>query len=203
MKDAFKKLNRSHSSADVEDSCVKEQSVTHLIQSESSISPLARISIDRLVKSIAKQTAHPIKISSNADTQTENCIVNKDFLYSVNGDVHNLPLVNVSISKNTFNFLIDTGSSVSFISQNLFNQLKQNLTYKHLATNVSLTTVNSKVHFSACIQTSIKIKNKSYRHNFYLVNIPLSSEFVGILGFDFVNKYYHLEFTEKHHTNKS
>ena len=94
------------------------------------------------------------------------------------------------LQKNNVNFLIDTSSSDSLISQNLFNQLKQNLTRKHLGTNVSLTTVNSKVNFSACIQTSIKIKNKSYPHHFYIVDKPSSSEFVDILGFDFINKFY-------------
>ena len=94
----------------------------------------------------------------------------------------------MSIAKNDVNFLIHTGSFT--YTQNLFNQLKQNLTYKHLGRNVSITTVNSKVHFSACIQISIKIQNKSYPHHFYIVDIPSSSEFISILGFDFINKFH-------------
>ena len=94
------------------------------------------------------------------------------------------------MTKNNVTFLLDTGSSVCLLSQNVFNNIKHILKYKHLSTSVSLKTVNSHIHFSACIQTSIKIQNKSYSHNFYIVDIPESSDFQGILGYDFINKYH-------------
>lgn len=60
--------------------------------------------------------------------------------------------------------------------------------HKRLEIAVTIKTVNSNVDFTACIKTSIWIHQKSFSHNFYLVDIPNPSNFQGILGFEFINK---------------
>ena len=93
------------------------------------------------------------------------------------------------MSKNNVAFSLDTVNSVCLFLQNVFNSIKHILKYKHLSTSVSLKTVNSHIYFAACIQTFTKIQNKSYSHNFYIVDISESSDFQGILWYDFINKY--------------
>ena len=91
-------------------------------------------------------------------------------------------------AKNEVTALIDTGSSISLLSEHLFHKFKNELTYKHLSSNVSLKTVNSTVQFSACIKTSFKIHHKFFSHTFYIVDIPPSSPFQILLGFDFLQQ---------------
>ena len=83
-------------------------------------------------------------------------------------------------------FLLDSGSSLPVISDNLFQKLKHNNTCKHIFRKVSNKTINSKVSFNACIEIAFKIQNKFFRHSFFVTHLDPHSVFQGILEFDFM-----------------
>ena len=84
---------------------------------------------------------------------------------------------------------MDTGSSVSIISSNFFDNNKKNLKYKHLSRAVKISTINSTVKFMGCIDLSFKIKTAHFRHPMYICNFGDEAIFEGLLGFDFIRKF--------------
>ena len=75
---------------------------------------------------------------------------------------------------------------------NYCNSIKHIIKYKHLSTSAPLKTVNLHIHFSACIQTSIKILSKSYQQNFYIVgrHSRIFLIFKNFFQYVFINKYH-------------
>lgn len=104
-----------------------------------------------------------------------------------NGPV--LPLVNINIANLNFTFLLDTGSSVSIVGDKFFQQIKQLIKIRYLSRSVKITTLNSTVNFSSCVEFTIKIESKSFKHSFYVVNIAEDSSFCALLGYDFLRKF--------------
>ena len=92
--------------------------------------------------------------------------------------------------------LLDTGSSISLMSREVFDKLKAQLKYKFLGRSVSISTINSQVKFTGCADVSFKINKQHYRHNLYLSRIAETSPFDAILGYDFISKYNVLIFSE-------
>lgn len=122
---------------------------------------LPHISNRRIVNSIASQTNSSIKISNSIPTQTDDFTkIKKHVLCNVNKSTPNLPIINVTICNQIYNFLVDTGSSLSILGQNTFNKLKDKIKYKNLSSNVTISTVNSDVNFSSCIKMSLKLEKK-------------------------------------------
>jgi hypothetical protein len=122
----------------------------------------------------------------------ENAIASNELILSVNNanDANaNLPLIDVMLFQTQFPFLLDSGSSISIFAEKFFQDIKSFTKYKFLARNIAITTINSKVHFSGCIEIAFKIQSLHFKHNFFLVDIPGSSQFKGILGIDFLNKH--------------
>ena len=92
--------------------------------------------------------------------------------------------------------LLDTGSSISLLNKDLFDNIKSNIKYKFLGRSVSISTINSQVQFSGCVNISFKINKQHYKHNLYLSKIAPTSPFDAILGYDFMSKYNVLIFPE-------
>ena len=67
-------------------------------------------------------------------------------------------------------------------------KLESFVNLKFLAWTVTISTINSDVRFSFCVNLSFKIDKQQHKHNFYLVDIPQKSSFKGILGSDFLQK---------------
>lgn len=57
------------------------------------------------------------------------------------------------------NFLLDSGASMSYYQINFFKQMKHHIHYSCTSSNVKMTTVNSAVICSWCINLSFKIGN--------------------------------------------
>lgn len=100
-----------------------------------------------------------------------------------------LPLIFINCNNEKLLMLVDTGSSISLISNQMFQKIKNHLSYKHIARNVTITTVNSKVKFYGCVQFTFKVGKLFFNQAFYTVDIDENSSFQGILGFDFIKKY--------------
>lgn len=98
------------------------------------------------------------------------------------------PVIRATLAKLDYNFLVDSGSSISLISAELFNSLKSFLHYKYLSRNVVIKTVNSSVKFLGCAEISFTINRNFFRHPFFLVDLSQQSEFQGLLGTDFLHK---------------
>lgn len=150
------------------------------------------LSIHRSVNSVATQTSKPVKITCNSASQTGSndddiiFIESLEWLLHTEQDLPNLPIVQLALNKSPQNFLLDSGASISLISNHFFQGIKDHVSFKRIASNVKITTVNSAVICSGCIQLSFKIGKVFYKHSFFLIDIPEHSKFVGILGFDFL-----------------
>ena len=121
----------------------------------------------------------------NQETQTE---FNHEFVFSVQQNFNMLPIVDLILANLNFPFLIDSGSSICIIDADFFHSIKSFVNSKFLARAVTISTINSDVKFSGCVNLSFKIEKQQYKHNFYLVDIPQKSNFKGILGTDFLRK---------------
>lgn len=102
----------------------------------------------------------------------------------------NLPMVDLEFNKHLYTFLVDSGSSVSLLSKEMFEQIKENYKnkIKYLSRNVKITTVNSELHFLCCVELSFKIKNHFFKNIFYVAQFPHNT-FHAILGFNFISEY--------------
>lgn len=70
----------------------------------------------------------------NHATQTDIIQGNeKEIILNVNKCSPSVPLIKASVGREETTFLIDTGSSISILSEALFNKIKKKLTYKRLA----------------------------------------------------------------------
>lgn len=83
-------------------------------------------------------------------------------------------------------FLLYSGASISLLSNYFFQQVKQSVHYTRISFNVKITTVNSEITCSGCINLSFKIGKIFYKHSLFLVDIPEHSKFVRILAFNFL-----------------
>jgi hypothetical protein len=110
-----------------------------------------------------------------------------EILCSVNTEKPFLPTICVKLNKENFPFLIDSGSSISIMNQHLFQIIKPHIKYTNLSRKVQISTLNSKVEFSACILLSFKIENLFFKHPVYISDFA-SQSFEGILGNDFLVK---------------
>jgi transposase InsO family protein len=109
-------------------------------------------------------------------------------IFSVNSNL-TLPLVNIEFARVLFPFLIDTGSSLSIMSHQFFTDIKSFLHYKFLSRAVSISTINSVVQFKGCAEVSFKINGHFFKHPLFLVDIPSSQPFKGLVGMDFISKF--------------
>ncbi len=64
-----------------------------------------------------------------------------------------LPHLNIQCGKESVTCLVNTGSSISLISIDKFNEIKKSITYKNIANNVTISTVK----FYRCIQFTFKV----------------------------------------------
>lgn len=99
-----------------------------------------------------------------------------------------LPLIQASFGQTNLNLLVDSGASISILPREIFDSIKSNVTVKYLSRQVEINTINSAISFSACAEISFKIDKSFFKHHFFICNY-MSSNFHGILGFDFMNKY--------------
>lgn len=165
---------------------------------------LPKLSSARLVQSVGTQTNSCIPLSMSQETQTNENVntnynnvyvatssqtdIGEKFICNVSEKDNPLPLVVCNFRGREATFLIDTGSSISILGSELFQQIKSVITYKHLASAVTIKTLNSSVLFSAYINISFKINGIFCKHPVYIVDLPKLSKFKGILGNDFIIK---------------
>lgn len=100
----------------------------------------------------------------------------------------NIPLIPVTLNNTVVPFLLDTGSSISLIKSDVFNVIKQQIKCRYLSRMVQITTLNSEVHFQACVEFTFKLNNVRFKHLFYVINLHNEQNFTGILGYDFITK---------------
>jgi transposase InsO family protein len=177
-------------------------SVNNSFKYNENFNDLPKLSSTRIVNSISTQTQSLIPLCTNQQTQTcnenfnvnelcvaspsQNNCVNEQFICNVSEDSNPLPLIMCQFKTNEATFLIDTGSSISILGSELFQKLKGIVKYKHLASVITIKTLNSSVSFSACINISFKINGIFCKHPVYIVDLPERSKFKGILGNDFI-----------------
>jgi hypothetical protein len=104
-----------------------------------------------------------------------------------------LPAIVVQFTQDSQNLLlIDTGASVSALSQRTFELAKQlGLFYKHVARSVRITTINGQpLHYSGCADISFRIQGKHFNHSFFISDkLDHNVQYQGILGADFLSKF--------------
>ena len=128
--------------------------------------------------------------------QENNEIIIEETIANINVENPFIPLILMKFGEEEIPCLLDIGSSISLMSQELFDSVKQNIKYKFLGRSVSISTINSKVKFSGCASISFKIEKQHLRHNIYVSEIGENSPFAPILGYDFILKYNILIFPE-------
>lgn len=110
-------------------------------------------------------------------------------IYSVIDPIKTLPLINIQVAKTSISSLLDSGSSISVISKNFYDSVKNQIKSKLLSRHITITTINSAVQFQGCAEISFKIGQTFYRHPFYIIPLSNQSPFTAILGLDFMYKY--------------
>lgn len=103
--------------------------------------------------------------------------------------LENLPTIELKVNKNAYNALLDSGSSVSLISYDTFQQIKQITKVKYLSRNVKLHSItNEQIPFECCVSFSIKINNKSIQQAFFVTRRGVTKKTNILLGFDFMKE---------------
>lgn len=177
---------------------IQDKSVSHLVVTDNSNSgrlnhPVQTEGYDQLCSkqththfpSVERKQTTPIDnsttpLSSTNDSQSHSIFSSFD-MYSI------LPCIQVNIQSQLVAALIDTGSSLSLIDQKYLSSIKSTVKLKYLSRNVTISTINSKVIFSGCVQFSFKIGNIFCSHNFFVTDIG-NNAFRIILGFDFIQQ---------------
>lgn len=152
-----------------------------------------------------RDAKRPLPVCNHASTQTDNITYEKintstntediievcenQMIANIHQIGPDLPLISISVANFSSTVLLDTGSSVSIISSTYFNHIKPGIKIKYLSRQVKITTVNSSVQFSSCIQFSFKIQGKNFKHIFYVIQMAEDSTFSIILGYDFIRKF--------------
>lgn len=140
---------------------------------------------------ICKDATHPPP-TFNASTQTDGYLspnIDIHIIANVQQNSPLLPLINSKIADLDVTILLDTGSSVSIMSKVLFEKIKHCLKIRYLSRQVKITTVNSSVNFSACVEVPVKISSKCIKHPFYVIDMAEDSVFSAIFGYDFLRKF--------------
>lgn len=147
-------------------------------------------------RSTHSQTSQPIKIATSIAVQTCNipCNVNQQShnrhsIFNCHDDIPAIPLVQAQLAKASLCMLVDTGSSLSLISSLFFNKHKNQMKYKFLGSRIKIQTVSGELYCQGSIECSLKINTAFFRHHFYIIQMPQSSPFNGILGYDFIKKF--------------
>lgn len=83
--------------------------------------------------------------------------------------------------------LIDSGSSISIIPEQIFSEIKDKISYKYISRRVRIKTINSSVECHSCINASFKINDKKFQHVFFIVECP-TSNFDVIFGYDLIKQ---------------
>lgn len=96
---------------------------------------------------------------------------NSEFVYNVVHQYSNLPLINATFKYVEAPCLLDCGSTISICDNNFLKKIKNSVTYKHLASSISIQTLNSTFSFNACILLSFKIQGMFCKHPMYIVDI--------------------------------
>lgn len=142
------------------------------------------------LKSQQTQTLSVVRMQSHASTQTTECqVLNQgEIAFNCNVTAKNpvLPLIQLNLNNIITNSLLDSGSSISLIDHDFFNQNKANLTYRNISRSVVISTLNSKIHFYACIVLTFKIKGIFFKNPFFVTDIQ-DKNFKLLLGYDFLN----------------
>lgn len=134
------------------------------------------------------QTSTQKPLVTKETQTTSKCDKVNEFILSVNQMSNPLPVIDIFLAKLNFPFLVDSGSSICIIDADFFHSIKSFIKYKFLARAVTISTINSDVKFSGCVDISFKINSLHFKHNFFLVNMPNKASFKGILGTDFLRK---------------
>lgn len=101
-----------------------------------------------------------------------------------------LPTIPVEIGKQTFDFLIDSGSSITIIDPHTFSEIKGNEKTNIIARKVRVTTLNnSEIYFHGCAEITIKIGQTKCKQTFFIARDALGRNYQGILGYDFFTKF--------------
>lgn len=97
-----------------------------------------------------------------------------------------IPTIEIRFGYTKVKSLLDTGSSISIIDKDLFDNVKHRIKHKFLSRRVQITTLNSSVNFIGCVDAAFKINNLYFRHPLYIIKLQEHSHFKALLGFDFV-----------------
>ena len=102
----------------------------------------------------------------------------------------NLPILNFEIHKLHINSLIDSGASISLISNKLFEKLKStDLKIHYLSRNVRIHTLNnSTIPFISCIKIKFKLGGVYVTGYFYVTTQDFPQEYQMIMGYDFLKE---------------
>lgn len=102
-----------------------------------------------------------------------------------------LPVISVKIGNINFNALLDSGASVSLISNKAIKQIPQTLIRPTNSNpNIKITTLDGseiKIQYSASVP--IVVAQNLVNYNFLITNTDIGRSYDLILGFDFLSKF--------------
>ena len=112
-------------------------------------------------------------------------------------DLIKAPVITCSIEGINVNFLLDTGSNISYIDSSVINSLnKKNIDTPYISGRIEITSLGGKTVLNSQKIISIQYKDISLKGNFYITELSelfdsssIGINIGGILGSDFFNTY--------------
>lgn len=100
-----------------------------------------------------------------------------------------LPVISLKFADADINLLIDTGSSISIVQYQTYQNVKQCVTRKNKNNNVSISTLaGEKINYKCTASLQFQVQNTTHEHNFYISEIEFPPQYQGICGYDMLKK---------------
>lgn len=112
----------------------------------------------------------------------------------------NVPMINFTIEGEIVSALVDSGSSISLISPDLFEKLKEKKTkFKYLGNNIRIQSFSGTlIPFKHCVQFTFKLQNAFTLGTFYVTENNFTGTYKILLGCDYLrNNHIILDMKEK------
>lgn len=106
------------------------------------------------------------------------------------GETSPLPIIQVQINNKTFNALLDSGTSISIISNKAFQKLPPSQITNKPNPQVKITTLSGdEIQINSSALLSVSLANTLFKHNFLCTQTNFGRDYDLILGFDFLTSF--------------
>ena len=147
---------------------------------------------------LIKQDTSRINYDKSEEDSPQNSVVNQRQVRILNNKIQEnlqnfkLPRVQIKFKNVESLAVIDSGSEISLLSLELYNQLRKHTenNIKYITRGVTLLSFTQQpIKFINCIRINFKLGNKSFSHSFFVSKDYFNENFQVLIGYDLMSKY--------------